>query len=87
MTVAATEVMTAAWDRGLAKGLAQKSSPFDEAVEKKWMEQWLFFANSTRFASAMMGAITASCPRTMVPEEESPGTDRMAGRSDKKEKK
>jgi hypothetical protein len=56
MTVAATEVMTAAWDRGLAKGLAQKSSPFDEAVEKKWMEQWLFFANSTRFASAMMGA-------------------------------
>jgi hydroxylamine dehydrogenase len=29
---------------------------FDEAIEKKWAEQWLFFANSTRFASAMMGA-------------------------------
>jgi hydroxylamine dehydrogenase len=56
MTLAATEVMTTIWDRGLAKGLAQKSSPFDEAVEKKWMEQWLFFGNSTRFASAMMGA-------------------------------
>ncbi len=56
MTLAATEVMTAIWDRGLAQGLAQKSSPFDEAIEKKWMEQWLFYANSTRFASAMMGA-------------------------------
>jgi hydroxylamine dehydrogenase len=56
MTLAATEVMTAIWDQGLAKGLAQKASPFDEAIEKKWMEQWLFYANSTRFASAMMGA-------------------------------
>ncbi|MBI5583243.1 MAG: hydroxylamine oxidase [Deltaproteobacteria bacterium] len=56
MTLAATEVMTAAWDQGLARGLAQKANPFDEAIEKKWIEQWLFFANSTRFASAMMGA-------------------------------
>jgi hydroxylamine dehydrogenase len=56
MTLAATEVMTTIWDQGLAKGLAQESSPFDEAIEKKWMEQWLFYANSTRFASAMMGA-------------------------------
>jgi hydroxylamine dehydrogenase len=56
MTLAATEVMASAWDRGFARGLAQKASPFDEAIEKKWMEQWLFFANSTRFASAMMGA-------------------------------
>ena len=56
MTLAATDVMAAAWDRGFARGLAQKASPFDEAIEKKWMEQWLFFANSTRFASAMMGA-------------------------------
>ena len=43
-------------DRGAAKGLAQKDSIFNEAIEKKWVEQWLFYANSTRFASAMMGA-------------------------------
>ena len=29
---------------------------FDEAIEKKWIEQWLFYANSTRYASAMGGA-------------------------------
>jgi hypothetical protein len=48
--------MTAIWAQGLARGLGQDASPFDEAIEKKWMEQWLFYANSTRFASAMMGA-------------------------------
>jgi hydroxylamine dehydrogenase len=36
--------------------LAQKDSPFNEYIEKKWVEQWLFYANSTRFASAMAGA-------------------------------
>jgi len=36
--------------------LAQKDSLFNEAIEKKWAEQWLFYANSTRFASAMSGA-------------------------------
>lgn len=56
MTLAATQVVSAAWERGFAKGLAQNSSPFDEAIEKKWIEQWSFYANSTRFASAMMGA-------------------------------
>jgi nitrate/TMAO reductase-like tetraheme cytochrome c subunit len=56
MTLAATDVMTAIWAQGLARGLGQDASPFDEAIEKKWMEQWLFYANSTRFASAMMGA-------------------------------
>ena len=29
---------------------------FNETIEKKWVEQWLFYANSTRFASAMAGA-------------------------------
>ena len=29
---------------------------FDEAIEKQWVEEWLFYANSTRFATAMMGA-------------------------------
>jgi hydroxylamine dehydrogenase len=56
MTLTATQIMNAAWERGLAKGWARKESPFDEALEKKWVEQWLFYANSTRLASAMMGA-------------------------------
>ena len=56
MTQTATQVMLAAWEKGAAKGLAENDSLFNEALEKKWVEQWLFFANSTRFASAMMGA-------------------------------
>jgi hypothetical protein len=45
--------MTRAWKEGLADA---KTSLFDEALEKTWVEQWLFYGNSTRFASAMMGA-------------------------------
>lgn len=56
MTLAATKVMLTAWDKGLAKGLAQGDSLFNEAVERKWVSQWLFYANSTRYASAMGGA-------------------------------
>jgi hypothetical protein len=56
MTLTATQILLSAWKNGLAKGLAQKDSPFNEAIEKKWVEQWLFYANSTRFASAMAGA-------------------------------
>jgi hydroxylamine dehydrogenase len=56
MTLTATQLMLKAWDRGLASGLAQKDSIFNEALEKKWMEQWLFYANATRLASAMAGA-------------------------------
>lgn len=56
MTLTATQIILMAWERGAAKGLAQGESIFDEAIEKKWVEQWLFFANSTRFASAMAGA-------------------------------
>ncbi len=52
MTLTATQIMLKAWD----EKVADKSNMFDEAIEKKWAEQWLFFANSTRFASAMMGA-------------------------------
>lgn len=55
MTVTATELMLKAWETGAAKGLAQNDSIFNEAIEKKWMEQWLFFANSTRMSSAMLG--------------------------------
>jgi hydroxylamine dehydrogenase len=56
MTLTATKVLLSAWEKGLAKGLAQKDSIFNESIEKKWVEQWLFYANSTRFASAMAGA-------------------------------
>jgi hypothetical protein len=56
MTLAATKVMLRAWDEGLAGGLAQGDSIFNEAVERKWVSQWLFYANSARYASAMGGA-------------------------------
>jgi hydroxylamine dehydrogenase len=48
--------MSAAWKESFAKGLAKKANPFDEAIEKMWVEQWLFYANTTRLASAMVGA-------------------------------
>lgn len=53
-TLAATQIVLMAWKEGLAQGLP--SSIFDEAIEKMWVEQWLFYANSVRFASAMSGA-------------------------------
>ncbi len=53
-TLAATQILLEAWNKGVAKGLP--SSIFDEAIEKMWVEQWLFYANSTRFAAAMGGA-------------------------------
>lgn len=56
MTLTSTKILLSAWEKGVAKGLKQKDSIFNEAIEKKWVEQWLFYANSTRFASAMGGA-------------------------------
>ncbi len=56
MTLSATKILMTAWEKGAAKGLQQNDSIFNEAIEKKWVEQWLFFANSARFASAMAGA-------------------------------
>lgn len=56
MTLAATKILLRAWEEGAARGLPQEESPFDEMIEKMWIEQWLFFANSTRFSSAMAGA-------------------------------
>lgn len=52
MTLTATEILKGAWD----SKVADSANLFDEAIEKKWVEQWLFYANSTRFASAMIGA-------------------------------
>jgi len=55
MVLAATRLMLEIWRQGLAQGPG-KGSPFDEYIERVWTQQWLFYANSTRFASAMMGA-------------------------------
>lgn len=56
MTLQATEILSRAWQEGLASGLPQGDNPTNEAIELKWVEQWLFFGNSTRFATAMGGA-------------------------------
>jgi hydroxylamine dehydrogenase len=52
-TRTATQILKEAWTAGLASGLAQKASPFDEAVERRWADTWLVYANTIRFASAM----------------------------------
>jgi hypothetical protein len=52
MVLTATQVMQSAWDEGVADG----SNPFDEAIEKRWALQWLFYANSIKYSSAMTGA-------------------------------
>ncbi len=51
MTLVATQLLLKAWD---AK-LADNKNPFDESIEQKWIRQWLFYANSTRYSSAMSG--------------------------------
>jgi hypothetical protein len=56
MILEATKILLDAWEKGAAKGLDSKDSIFNEGIEKKWIEQWLFYANSVRFASAMAGA-------------------------------
>lgn len=52
MTLAATQLVSEAW----AKKIEDKSNPFDEPIEQRWEKQWLFYANSIRYASAMTGA-------------------------------
>jgi len=51
MTLSATKLLLEAWD----KGIADRSNPFDEYIEKLWIKQWLFYSNSIRYASAMAG--------------------------------
>jgi hypothetical protein len=51
-TLTATQIMQAIWQNGLAD---QKDGPYNEAIERKWSDIWLFYANSIRFASAMGG--------------------------------
>jgi len=52
-TLGATRIMKEIWAAGLAKGLDQKASPFDEGVERRWADSWLIYANTIRFSSAM----------------------------------
>jgi len=54
-TLTATRIMKDIWKRGLARGIVKGGNPFDEAVERKWSDIWLFYANTIRFASAMAG--------------------------------
>jgi hypothetical protein len=51
MVLASTKLLLEAWK----KGIADKSNPFDESIEQKWIKQWLYYANSIRYASAMGG--------------------------------
>lgn len=51
MTLAATKLMVYGWEHGAA----DKTNPFDERTEQLWIQQWLFYANSTRYGSAMGG--------------------------------
>ncbi|WP_237559872.1 multiheme c-type cytochrome [Desulfohalovibrio reitneri] len=54
-TLAGTRIMQSIWEDGLAKGLAQGDSIFDEYIERTWSTTWLFYANTVRFSSAMAG--------------------------------
>lgn len=51
----ATDLMARIWKDGLAQGPSAGQSPFDEAIERQWMDTWLFHANTIRFSSAMAG--------------------------------
>lgn len=55
MVLETTRQMTEAWEKGYASGPSRNGLPFDEAVERRWMDGWLFYANTARFASAMAG--------------------------------
>jgi hypothetical protein len=55
LTHEATKIMTDIWDAGYARGLPQGDNIFDEESERIWTSIWLFYANSTRFTSAMAG--------------------------------
>ena len=48
-TLAATRIMQEIWE----KGYAAADNPFDEAPERLWSDNWLIYANTIRFASAM----------------------------------
>lgn len=47
----ATNIMTDIWN----KKIEDNKNPFDEEAELLWVKHWLFYANSIRYATAMMG--------------------------------
>jgi hydroxylamine dehydrogenase len=51
MVAAATNLMSYAWK----EKLADNKNPFDEDIEQMWVQQWLFYANSVIYSSAMSG--------------------------------
>ena len=51
MILTTTKLMLTAWN----SGLVNLENPFDEGLEQKWTAQWLFYANSIRYGSAMGG--------------------------------
>ncbi len=51
MVASATKLLSEAWN----KKLADNKNPFDEPIEQRWAAQWLFYANSVRYGSAMGG--------------------------------
>lgn len=54
-TLEATKIMEDIWESGYAINHLAGGSPFDEAIERRWTDVWLFYANHIRFASAMAG--------------------------------
>lgn len=54
-TLTATQYLQDIWKRGLALNHEKDGNPFDESIEKTWMDIWLFYANTIRFSSAMGG--------------------------------
>jgi hypothetical protein len=55
ITHEATKILMDIWEGDYARGLPQGANIFDEEAERMWTSIWLFYANSTRFASAMAG--------------------------------
>jgi hypothetical protein len=51
MVEASTKLLSEAWN----EKLADNKNPFDEPIEQRWIKQWLFYANSVRYGSAMGG--------------------------------
>ncbi len=56
MTLASTLLLLEAWKYNLAEGIPHGKNPFDESIEQMWIKQWLFYANSIKYSSAMTGA-------------------------------
>ena len=55
-TLKATVLLLEAWQKGLAHvNLKNLKSLFDEYFERLWVESWLFYGNSIRYGTAMMG--------------------------------